>query len=373
MTRRTAVRAVILAAAVLVVVAYCTTAAIKRESFIDLHSGRVRSRVRLWRWTFSEQESTSRFTDWATSVGFAFDTPRWEPRSSKGLLDHSGGQMFGGRVGAFLDELALAAQSAKLDKSQAPSAIASGMRLIEQSGPGNLVGDVTEHDGIVIITGPDKAPVWQSKWSFARPRHTGPTPAVEGGPIMPPSLGQSTHNLTESAAPTQPVSTGLPRSRLEAHEPPRDHRQTSPHPPRNAPGIPFTMRGTKTLCITLGVLLILLTILPAPFGLLIQTEISGGLRTKLHGLLQDGSITINTPALAANHGREQGGYTAADDPPDSEGATGNLLVLSAYREVTSSVWTVTFGQFFMGVLWLGVGIRIPSKLPSSVDQNLRAA
>jgi hypothetical protein len=156
-------KAVLAVVAVLVLAALWITLSIKRETLVDLRSGRVRSHVRLWTWTFSEQESTSRFTDWATGVGIAFDTPRWELRSSKGVLDHSGPQMFGGRADSFLDSLALCAELAKLDKGQARDAIESGLKLVEQSGPGKLVGDVTVRDGIVIVSNPDRAVVWQSR------------------------------------------------------------------------------------------------------------------------------------------------------------------------------------------------------------------
>jgi hypothetical protein len=46
-------------------------------------------------------------------------------------------------------------------------------------------------------------------------------------------------------------------------------------------------------------------------------------------------------------------------------AAENLVVLSAYREVAGLAWTVTAATFLMGVLWLSVGIRIPSKMPAA--------
>jgi hypothetical protein len=128
------------------------------------------------------------------------------------------------------------------------------------------------------------------------------------------------------------------------------------------------MRGTKSFCICLGILLMVFSIIPAPFGLLVQTGLNKGIRAKLHQLLEDGSLTINVPQLAAKHGNEHGGYAAAEIPPDAEMATGNLLVLRAYHEVAGLVWAVTIGTFLMGLLWLIVGTQIPSKLPAQRAQ-----
>jgi hypothetical protein len=114
------------------------------------------------------------------------------------------------------------------------------------------------------------------------------------------------------------------------------------------------MPGTKWFCIILGVLLMIGTIIPVPFGLALQTVVSSGVRQKMRELVEDGTLTVNPDVLAEKHSSDRG-YSDVD-----------LIVgWAAIRATYGPGMAVGWGTFLMGVAWLAVGIRIPSRLPSA--------
>jgi hypothetical protein len=127
------------------------------------------------------------------------------------------------------------------------------------------------------------------------------------------------------------------------------------------------MPGTKRFCIVLGVFLMLFTVIPAPFGVVLQGMLIGRVQSKMGQMFADGSLVADPQGLAALHAIDRGGSSAFDSS-ESAGSTAAIIVgWSAYNRVSGLALAVSVGTFLMGVLWLIVGIRIPSKLPGAAE------
>jgi hypothetical protein len=128
------------------------------------------------------------------------------------------------------------------------------------------------------------------------------------------------------------------------------------------------MRGTKWFCIVLGCLLVACTILPAPFGLVLQSAASSGVQSKMQEMFKDGSLSVDSQKLEAKHASDRGGpgpdyhYRS---PEDAQSAAAIIVLWSVVDRLSGLGMQVALGKFVLGLLWIGVGIRIPAKLPTS--------
>ena len=122
------------------------------------------------------------------------------------------------------------------------------------------------------------------------------------------------------------------------------------------------MRGTKWFCILLGVFLVLFTVIPAPFGLLLESALGVGLQTKVREMIHDGTFRVNAQELVAKHGTDPGGQASVESPGDADATAALIVARSAIRSVSGLGASVTVGTLLMGLLWIGVGVRIPSTL-----------
>jgi hypothetical protein len=125
------------------------------------------------------------------------------------------------------------------------------------------------------------------------------------------------------------------------------------------------MRGTKWFCIVLGCFLIVFTIIPAPFPLALQSCVSVGVQQRMRQLFDDGSISVDPQQLAAKHAKDRGGTPNIENVESAQSTAGIIMAKTAFDSISGLGFAVSAGTFLMGILWLAVGLRIPSRLPAA--------
>ncbi len=125
-----------------------------------------------------------------------------------------------------------------------------------------------------------------------------------------------------------------------------------------------SMRGTKYFCIIIGCILLVAAIFPVPFPLLLETAAGFGGSTEVHALIRDGSMSVNRDAIIAKHQDTSPSLSALDVSQGDADAAAESLVYGSIRRAVSPVGLTVWGAMFtMGIAWIVVGIRIPSRLP----------
>ena len=115
------------------------------------------------------------------------------------------------------------------------------------------------------------------------------------------------------------------------------------------------MTVTKMFCIVVGVVLMIGTVLPAPFGLVLESWASLAVSHQMSELLRDGSIVVVPEVLRAKHAE----MSEFGDPND---AATLMVCWAASRSVSGPGLAVSGGMLLMGIAWVVVGIRIPTRV-----------
>jgi hypothetical protein len=113
------------------------------------------------------------------------------------------------------------------------------------------------------------------------------------------------------------------------------------------------MRGTKYFCITVGVLLLRGTHFPAPMPYALQGESVRNSGPLLFRWLRDEVLIIDTAKLA-----KEPGYKGEHPRNFVE----SRIIHQTIRDTERAVRGIWHAQFVMGLMWLAVGIRIPSRV-----------
>ena len=122
------------------------------------------------------------------------------------------------------------------------------------------------------------------------------------------------------------------------------------------------MRGTKYFCIIVGLILVIGSTFPAPFPLVVQNASWERSTALVERWIREGVLTVDAGKLANDPGYK-------DQPPGATDSPEQYIPHQIMRETGMSTHRAVrpywIGMIVVGLLWIGVGIRTPSRLPTA--------
>ncbi len=121
-------------------------------------------------------------------------------------------------------------------------------------------------------------------------------------------------------------------------------------------GYRASMRGTKYFCIIVGTVLVVGSVFPAPWPHAIQAHSWTQAAGLVDRWLREGVLTVDASRLAAEP-------RFHDQPAESpEQYVRNEVIRAVAMPASRAVRPYWIGMIVVGLLWIAVGIRIPSRL-----------
>jgi hypothetical protein len=116
----------------------------------------------------------------------------------------------------------------------------------------------------------------------------------------------------------------------------------------------------RLFCVVVGIVLIVITFLPVPFGLSLQSGSELSARAAVADLFQSGVINCDSAALLAKHGTEFPDFVGAEiDDHDAQQLVGHLVSRRVQSAVGPLGRSVMLGTPIVGLLWIFVGLLTP--------------
>jgi hypothetical protein len=115
------------------------------------------------------------------------------------------------------------------------------------------------------------------------------------------------------------------------------------------------MRGTKYFCIIVGLVLVIGSVFPAPWPHAIQANSWTRVAGLVDRWLQEGVLTVDASKLAGEPRFQE----QPTESPDSY--VRNEIIRAVAMPASRAVRPYWIGIIVIGLLWIAVGIRIPSR------------
>jgi hypothetical protein len=117
------------------------------------------------------------------------------------------------------------------------------------------------------------------------------------------------------------------------------------------------MRGPKYFCIIVGVLMVIGSTFPAPIPLVVQVAAWGDASMVIQRRMSEGVLVVDAAKLADDSGFKGQPPSAANEYVRTE------IVRAIGLSTARAMRPVWVGMIVIGLMWIGVGLWIPSKLP----------